>query len=287
MVQEDMRSKEFIVEDLKTEVLLSMKQINAIHGECAIFLQNASTPLFRGVNRNSQRPGLSKVPIRTNRIPADLKGYSTAAFNYIFEMKTGIPYIRNSTAFATNRIEVARAYGSPVLVFPINGTKYIRSNEINDIFTKLNDDHFEYLEDVYFRKLKTEDEQQDFRRSVSKFHQLMDTNAGQYTKSEIDKIFGKYLPLWQIYIKSITSLIDTYTVYDEYTPELDNATEEIAMFGMPYYYTLALGLFSMRFNNPATTIYIDGVEFDGVNRVEYVVFDAVKNKHEIHARTKT
>jgi len=284
-----MRSKEFIKEAKgKKIVLLNKKIINQIHSECGDFLSNAKSPLFRGFKREIK--GLQKVPIRTNRVPADSSSIDTAAFNYLFELNTGVPYIRNITAFATTEAHVADQYGRIHMIFPLNGTKYYRATGIVDVYGEFesNIGDFEDTASDYIRAIVKSDDEED--RLIAELEDIQDNvyaTKGRVNKAGLHKIFGKHIKLWKMFIKQFQPIINKFYMYDGFHPELNKANEEIGMFGVPFYYVFNIENIIDMASDLDYKIYINDKRIDtnggDMDDMELFVLHAIKNNHEIYA----
>lgn len=283
MVQENMKSNEFITEGPEKIILLDKQIISTLHKQCGDFLGNAKTPLYRGFKREIN--GLEKIPIRTNRAPADSTGVDTAAFNYMFEINTGVKYIRNITAFATSRYYIAESYGIPRMIFPINGTKFYRAKGIDDVYSEFeaNIDDFDDVMYKYAMKMtKNDDDEDDLMNKLQDMEAQLYVGSGRVSKAEIHKIFGKHIGVWNLFMKQFKPIINKFYMYDGFHPELSKAREEIGMFGKPFYYVIDLSKiidlnsdYQLYIGKNRVDIYGDGLE--------EVIFRAIKKNEEIYA----
>lgn len=295
MVQKNMKSNEFITEAKKKKKkkkkipIISQELIKVLHKQCGEYLGNATAPLYRGFGR--ELPGLAKVPIRKNRVPKDSESIDTAAFNYVFEMYTGVKHIRNITTFAAMNYMVAQSYGRLGMIFPLNGTQYVRSTKIKDLYSEFDEKDAE-LEDVanefiYKNKLNNFQEEK-LLQVVWDAQDYMETSRGIISKAEIHKAFGKALPLWTKFVRYFEKLVKSFYLYDGFHPELNKAKEEIAMFGKPFYYALDVEKIEDEIVEFVVDedyrVYVGGEELSRTPKDMYaLIFNAIKNGEEIYA----
>lgn len=124
-----------IIENKQQLTILPRSAIRDLWKYCGHFLKTTHTPLYRGIQRlPALLNAVAEIPIRSNRRPVDSGTIDTATFNYAFEMKFGLPRIRNTSVFATSNRGVASAYGSVMLVIPRDGSKYAFNNNVSDLF---------------------------------------------------------------------------------------------------------------------------------------------------------
>lgn len=268
--------------------ILDKKTIAVLQKNCSEFLSNASEPMYRGFKRDLS--GLSKIPIRTNRIPSDSDSVHTAAFNYIFEMYTGIPYIRNSTAFAAMSSSVARSYGEVGFIFPINGTKFYRADGINDVFSEFEDvpDFIDFAGQWMWGQSMSDKKEAAIVADFQKLDKWIYSKRGKVSKTEVNKTFGKYLKVWKLYLREFKHIMDAFYIYDGFHSEFNDADEEIAMFGASYYYALPIDNLNDKFKNFGYdnhyTLYMGKEIVDHTyDNIDQLIFNAIKNGTEIFA----
>ena len=270
--------------------VLTKNTIDTLQTSCSEFLNNATMPLFRGFKRDLN--GLTKVPIRTNRIPSDSDSSHTAAFNYLFEVYTKIPYIRNSTAFAAMDDSVARSYGEAGFVFPINGTKFYRADGIRDVFSDFEDisPFDEFADEWFWTRNYSDRETEILTDKLRAIDNWIYQRRGKVSVAEVNKRFGKYLKIWKQYLKEFKHILDAFYIYDGFHPELNEANEEIGMFGVPYYYAFPsekiTDTISRYIDDLGFTLYVGDEIIARPTDIDTLIFNAIKYGHEIYALPK-
>lgn len=243
-----MRAKEFITESsVVVQTIITQEMIDALHNNCSQYLNSGNDrPLFRGT-RDYRDQQFVKMPIRTDRRPKDSSSMATSAFNYMFERATGIPQIRNITTYITPKLSTAMDYGDPFLVFPMNGTKYLKGHGINDLYSDLFDTgkikRPREIAQEWAMAQKTDkdplDLAQDAEYKFEEFHSRSD--QGRLSADEMDQFFGPELVgAWHAYVAQFEPVMDNYRVYDGYDTDLNVGNEEIMLFGAPALYGIAI-----------------------------------------------
>ena len=240
-----MRATEFIAEaEHKKEVIISHKMIAMLNSECKDFIWHASRPLYRGFTNSL--PLLSKANIRQNRLPKDSEGADTAAFNYLIEGETGVETIRNRCAYATTDINTASEYahgGGVYMVFPVDGTRYIHSGTVKDLYGEFLDKIFEFedIADEYMRDHYEEWDNATRQAMSQKFKELdywLGMSQGLVTVRQIQQKFGMEIDVWNRYVAQFKYLVKKYHMYSNFNPELMRGEAEIGMFVAPHYHVL-------------------------------------------------
>jgi hypothetical protein len=295
MVPKNMKANEIISEANKQKKIeiISASTISTLHKQCGEFLNNATRPLYRGFKRDIT--GLAKVPIRTNRQPADSSHIDTTAFNYLFELNTGVPNIRNRTAFASVVAETAMAYGTSGMIFPLNGTKFYRATGIDDVYGEFEasiDDFDSIIYDYAAKIGKSDEEENTIYDELSDISEVFWHRTDKLNVAKIKKAFGKHLPVWHKFVKQFQPIINKFYMYDGFHPELNKASEEIAMFGKPYYFALDIeSIIDMMYyaqEDDKSVLYIGDKPFTRVEITGYmiasdIIFRAIKNKQKIYS----
>jgi hypothetical protein len=293
-------------------VVLSAADIAMVSAECSDYISKVTEPLVRGTKLISK---IRKGKIRTNRAPLDSAVPDTAAFNYQFEKKFGIPFIRNTTSYVTSVFKVAQSYGDGVsLVFPVNGTQFSHAvgiRDLIDVFSKTQ--HLDitaidttnarskqvenklmtaakiviqeikrnrksltasqisqmiasiiggrvgkmYSQDVdidprymprevdfmvrkYVRDELDEKIENRVERVVEHAMTKIEATNGKMTVAQIQKLFGKDIDIWEGFVKQFFNAVAKYRVYDGYQTKFNKITDEIMVFGVPYFYLIPL-----------------------------------------------
>lgn len=300
-----MKSKDILIVEAKKQKkipIISNAVINKIHNECHGNLQEMKVPLYRGLKFKSSSPA-QKVKIRTNRIPRDSLGIHTAAFNYVFEKASGEPMIRNRTTFVTSVSNIAGGYGDVALIFPIDGTQFLRSTSVSDLYSDMFEG-FDDLDDVasdYADSVYREDPDGPMPKTTklvnaaSKVENKIESKEGRITADDIDKLLvGDLAKVWEEYVKPIKKTISSFYLYDGYHKEFATAKEEIQMFDAPYYYAVNIDMIEGALHKAERQLYSQGYkeakffvgdkEFDAFGSdLDDIILDAIKNKKELYA----
>lgn len=117
-----MRARELLREDEDLAASLDVnKLVQILSTKCSSIIncyQKANNLLYRGI-REASSPVLYKT-IRTDRKPVEL---SKTAQNIIHSelQANGIDTTRSNSAFCSGQFTIASAWGTPYIVFPLNG----------------------------------------------------------------------------------------------------------------------------------------------------------------------
>lgn len=271
-----MKVNEIITEARKRKkVVLSKKEIATLHAECSQFLSASTVPLFRGDSETSK---LTKRIIRTDRRPLDSSTADTAVFNYAFEKRHKVPYIRNRVSFATTSIESADEYGISIsLVFPVNGTKYVRGKGIHDLYN----DKFQSSGSVSRVIDEYADSNDRTTIEVSNILWSIPSN-GKVTVDQVDAMFKKHPRFLQMLIIEYRDIVSHYHIFNQWTPTLNRSSEEIMMFDVPYFYSLPTHLLPLR-SSHQLFVGKDRMVMPRHNfEAALLLFTAVKNGQEVY-----
>lgn len=96
--------------------------LHRIQAECSEFIE-APIQLIRGVSDSFDVVPVQSIPIRTDRQSRSGKHIGTKLFNRMFEDHFNVSDVRNKAAFVTNSMREAQRYGTPMYVFPVNGSQ--------------------------------------------------------------------------------------------------------------------------------------------------------------------
>jgi hypothetical protein len=157
--------KQFILENTEPD----LAQIIKTH--CGQFLrESACEKMYRGVKSvdfESSTKSFGKVKDtdvvyftgtpRTDRKPKDTNQLVHDLANDWFEVQFGWP-ARSEGLFCSGSWSTASMYGRPCLVFPMDGYKYIWSNEVSDFYTD--------FDDIYEAVIEEYDHRSDFEEAL-------------------------------------------------------------------------------------------------------------------------
>lgn len=134
------------------ELHLSGKDKRIIEKECSQILnvyKQANTFLFRGMH--SKDDFIKKTP-RTDRIPKDMDNDNHEEIDEYFKKHFGWGG-RSEGVFCSSRFSTAGGYGDSVyIIFPSNGFKFLWSDEVEDLYSHLNDYYEGGKEEEWQRK---------------------------------------------------------------------------------------------------------------------------------------
>lgn len=116
--------------------------ISDIKRDCSQFINNPTVRknylkngkfLLRGVSLNNIPRFIGKQ-IRKDRTPRDSSNEYHKMMNDVFNKKFGID-LRSNSLFATVDFSTAEEYGTLVILFPVNNSRYFFSKKVDDLFS--------------------------------------------------------------------------------------------------------------------------------------------------------
>jgi hypothetical protein len=151
----------------------------------------------------------------------------------------------------------------------------------------------DYVEDVSLRALRggtslseLKKAQHDLQMNFDDIRIFLRQRNGLITKDQIVQLFGKHIKPWHDYVDQLTTSLNQYKYYNHYADRIGGASEEIMMFGAPYYYMLPAHSIIKRIHTAWMSgmydTFVGGEQRDGATIHAHELFNAVKNKQTIH-----
>lgn len=115
--------------------------VNDIMRDCQPFLADATELFYRGLEtlHMSTVRDVMKLPVDKNRKSKDSSLATTEALNDVYEW-VGSPVRRTNCIFASTTPSMAASYGDVYVVFPIGEYHALWNNQIDDAYSKFEED---------------------------------------------------------------------------------------------------------------------------------------------------